>query len=58
MATQPDLRLKPWRLLGKEVVSPPREIMKMIDEGRITCVFCMSATFMAFRELGLLTIKE
>jgi ADP-ribose pyrophosphatase len=32
----------------------PDEILAMIDSDTITCTFCISATFLAFKKLGLL----
>ncbi len=32
----------------------PAEIIKMIDSGKMTCTFCVSATFLAFKKLGWL----
>lgn len=32
----------------------PAEILSMIESGKITCTFCVSATFLAFKKLGWL----
>lgn len=36
------------------LVLPPDEVMALIDEGKLCCTFCVSATLLAFRELNLL----
>jgi ADP-ribose pyrophosphatase len=40
------------------VLATPREILEMVQDGRISCTFCVSSTFMAFKELGLLKAAE
>jgi 8-oxo-dGTP pyrophosphatase MutT (NUDIX family) len=49
---------EPTESIVDMLVSPPKEILDMIDDGRISCVFCTSATFMAFRKLGMLDIQD
>lgn len=39
-----------------EFVSP-KEILDLIATGKMGCAFCVSATFMAFRQLGWLELK-
>lgn len=36
----------------------PAEILDMIARGEIACTFCLSATLLAFKELGWLTAKS
>lgn len=38
------------------LVTPPAEIMRLIDEGKLVCTFCIAATFLAFRRLNLITL--
>lgn len=35
----------------------PAKIIEMIESGEMACAFCVSATFLAFKELELLTLK-
>lgn len=34
---------------------PPAHILELIASGEMSCTFCVSATFLAFKKLGLLT---
>lgn len=36
----------------------PSEILRMIGSGEMACVFCHSATFLAFKEMGWVTFAE